>query len=93
MDTLKTKPTSDIYLAAAFSALGATLESVDKTDPRHMQFIFSPRRITTGELSSIEVPTQDLDVIETQWVNKALLVNAVDYSEAIKRLKGVVHSK
>jgi hypothetical protein len=93
MDTLKTKSTSDMGLAAAFFALGATLASVDKTDPRHMQFTFSPRQITTGELASVGIPTQDLDSIELLWANKSLPVNAVEFYDAIKRLKGIVHSK
>ena len=90
---MKNKTTTDIYLASAFSALGATLENVDKTDLRHMEFTFSPKVVSTGEFGNLSLPTQDLDFIETQWVNKNLVVNAVDFSEAIKRLKGVVHSK
>lgn len=89
----KSKKTSDIYLASALSALGAKLEDVDKTDPRHMVFEFSPRTVSDGVLSELKIPTLDLDFIETQWVNRTLQVNASDYAEAIKRLKSVVHSK
>ena len=37
------KKTTDIYLASAMSALGANLEGVDKSDPKHMVFEFSPK--------------------------------------------------
>ena len=94
MNTTKKKPTKDIYLAAAFLAVGAEYDSVDKTDERHMEFYFTPRKV--GEhiaLSGLEIVTQDLDFIEAQWVNKLLMVNAVEYADAIKRMKSVVHSK
>lgn len=87
------KQTSDLYLAAAFSAMGATLENVDKTDPRHMVFEFSPRKVSTGALANIELTTQDLDAIERNWANQILTINAVQFAEAIKRLKSVIHSK
>ena len=86
------KSTKDLYLASAFLSLGAEYNGVDKTDSRHMIFHFLPRKVSTGELSKIDVPTQDLDDIETQWVNGNLLVNAVAFADAIKRMKSVVHS-
>ena len=81
--------TSDVYLAAACLALGYKLETVNRTDPRHMQFEFaSPIQTgTLGELSQLE-----LDVIEVEWANRSLLVNAFDFAEAIKRMKSVIHS-
>jgi hypothetical protein len=71
--------TSDIYYAAALLALGAKLEETDRTDPRHMQFYFSSETI-------------DLEILEVKWANRELVVNAFDYSEAIKRMKSLVHS-
>lgn len=85
--------TTDIYLASALSALGANLENVDKTDPRHMEFEFSPRKASTGALATIDLPIMDLEFIERQWANKTLSVNAVEFADAIKRMKSVVHSK
>ncbi len=85
--------TTDIYFASALSALGANLVNVDKTDPRHMEFEFTPRNASTGALATIELPTMNLDVLERAWANKTLDVNAVEYADAIKRLKSVVHSK
>lgn len=97
---MDTKRTTDIYLASAFSALGAKLEDVDKSDPKHMVFEFSLNKpvFVSGALSQISTEnvvagTLTLGDIETQWVNKCLLVNAVEYAEAIKRLKSVVHTK
>lgn len=85
------KKTTDIYLAAVFSALGANLEHVDRDDPKHMIFEFSPRTVTSDALPKF--PVQDLDEIERSWVNKVLLINAVDLCDAIKRMKSVVHSR
>lgn len=90
-----TKRTTDIYFASALSALGATLESVDKTDVKHMVFEFSlvkPDPVQEPLMAAITTG-KDLDVWENQWANKSLFVNAVDYAEAIKRLKSVVHTK
>ena len=70
------KTTSDIYFAAALLAKGAYLEKIDRTKPRHMTFTFS------GD---------DLDSLEMKWVNKELEVNALDYRDAIQRMKSIVH--
>ena len=87
----KLKKTSDIYFASALLALGAKLENTNKDDPRHMEFEFSSTStIQTGVLSNL---TQlDLDDLESQWVNRTLTCNAFDFSEAIKRMKSIVHS-
>lgn len=85
-----TLATKDIYLAAAFSALGARLDKVDKTDPKHMEFIFTPKpAFQTGALAEL---SQDLESIKLDWTNRALMVNAADYAEAIKRMKSEVHT-
>lgn len=83
------KQTKDIYLAAALLSLGAIYEGADRSDPKHMQFKFSPRKATIG---TAVAQTQDLDFIETQWVNKTLVVNAAEYAAAIKSMKSIVHS-
>lgn len=89
----KEKSTKDLDLAAAFLASGAIYERADKTNPKNMEFFFTPRKASTGAISSLDIPTQDLDFIESQWANKTLLVNAVEYAEAFKRLKSIIHSK
>jgi hypothetical protein len=90
----KMKTTSDIYFAAALSALGAVLDDVDKSDSKHMKFTFTPRTAESfAAKETAAIATQDLDFIEKQWVNETLILNAVRYAEALKRLKSVVHSK
>lgn len=87
------KSTKDIYLSALFLALGAEYEGADRTDPKHIEFYFLPRKAQSTSFSTIEnFVTQDLDTIEKQWVNGESVVNAVAYSEAIKRMKSLVHT-
>jgi len=81
--------TSDVYLASACLALGYKLETVNRTDPRHMQFEFSST-IQTGALG--ELSKLELDEVEVKWANRSLLVNAFDFAEAIKRMKSLIHS-
>jgi len=90
------KSTKDIYLAATWLTLGAKHERTDKTDIRHMEFFFSPKPLfETGTLSgtSINIDGQDLEKIEGDWVNGCVMVNAVQYKDALQRLKAVIHSK
>ena len=82
--------TKDIYLAAALLSLGAVYEGADRTDPKHMQFRFSPRNAQSDAIPSVAV--QDLGAIEAQWVNGTLTVNGPKYAESIKRMKSIVHS-
>ena len=81
--------TSDVYLASACLALGYKLETVNRTDPHHMQFEFSST-IQTGALG--ELSKLELDEVEVKWANRSLLVNAFDFAEAIKRMKSIIHS-
>jgi len=79
------KLTTDIYLAASLMSLGATLESVDKSDPRHM--VFELDNSDTGNLDS------NMDLWENQYVNGVLMVNAFKFKDSIQRLKSVVHTR
>jgi len=92
--TKQIESTKDIYLAAAWMASGAKYEKVDKTDPRHQEFYFS---------STNEEPTPDgsmvlvlkvvnMEEIKEQWVNAELMVNAVQFKEALQRMKSIIHS-
>lgn len=83
------KSTKDIYLSALFLALGAEYEGADRTDPKHIEFYFLPRK---SQMDIDGMVTQDLDTVERLWVNKEINVNAVTYSEAIKRMKSLVHT-
>lgn len=81
--------TSDVYLASACLALGYKLETVNRTDPRHMRFEFSAE-IQTGTLG--ESSKLEMSEVEVKWANRSLTVNAFDFAEAIKRMKSVIHS-
>jgi len=86
-----TKVTTDIYFASALIAMGATLENVDRTDLRHMEFSLS-----MDNLESLhgEDEASYLDVLERHWLNKQGTMGALyNMAEAIKRMKSVVHSK
>lgn len=82
--------TTDIYFAAALSVLGGVLESIDRTDPRHMIFEFKPKTLSNP---LPEAPAVDLDDIERRWANRDLPINAPEYAEAIRRMKFLVHSR
>ena len=93
------KKTKDLYLSAALLALGAELVNVDRTDERHMEFEFSSPKVEGTVLASstdakgyIHI-SEPLSEYETQWANKNLMVNAVAYADAIRRLKSLIHSK
>lgn len=87
------KSTKDLDFAAALLAVGAIYLRADKTNPKDVEFFFAPRKAETGALAQTEFPIQDLDLIESQWTNEILMVNAVKYAAAFKRLKSVIHSK
>lgn len=71
--------TKDLYLAAAILALKVgTLESVDRRDRRHMKFLFAGK---------------DLDRVEADWINRALVVNAADYADGIRKMKSTIHAE
>lgn len=103
MDNKKFKCTTAIGLAASLMAKGAKLESVDKSDPKHMVFCFSDGS-TAGVTSTIidgvtttvsvlaDVAKHNLDVWETAWANETLEVNAVKFWNAVQRLKSIIHS-
>ncbi len=87
--------TSDVSLAAAFLALGYKLSGVDRFNPRHMVFEFesdlAPLRTMVNESAkAVHIPS--IKDVETAWANRTLMVNAVDYSEAMKRMKSLIHS-
>lgn len=69
--------TKDLYLAAAILALKAgTLEDVDRHDRRHMRFLFAGK---------------DLDRVEAKWINRALVVNAADFADGVRKMKSIIH--
>lgn len=89
---IQKKKTKDIYLAAAYMVLGAKLENVDRTDPRHQEFTFSLDKCKVG-FEAVITTGRDLDAFEMDWANATLTVNAVKYKEALQRMKALVHSQ
>ena len=70
--------TKDIYLAAAYLAIGAVLDDVKKDDPRHLRFVFLCDNV-------------ELDV-EDSYINGKLMVSASKYAESIRHLKSIIHA-
>lgn len=93
--------TSDIYFVAAMLSLGSKIESVDKSDPRHMEFFiglpvssvysFESKNLPDGTVVSAGTMT-DFDRYERLWANEELIVNAVAYKNALQRMKSIIHS-
>ncbi|MHA2246911.1 MAG: DUF5659 domain-containing protein [Candidatus Hodarchaeales archaeon] len=73
------KNTRDIYLAAVWMALGAKFIKADRTDPKHQVFYF-------------ESDALDFEDVEKQWTNAELTVNAIQFKDAIQRMKGIIYS-
>ena len=87
--------TTDIYFCAALLALGNKLEKVDKSNPRHMKFLVVRKDHEFESDNLPEVPDtlqSDLEQYENAWVNATLVINAVQFKEAIQRMKSVIHS-
>lgn len=84
--------TSDVYLSAALLALGYKLESIDRKDPRHMIFSFTDTDKSGWSDLQKALHVEDISLVETQWANRSLTVNAFDFAEAIKRMKSLIHS-
>lgn len=99
---MKTKTTTtDIYLASALLALGAKIESTDKSDPRHVKFtlnlvapIYSFQSTLLPDASSVSVnsATNGIEYYENLWANGTLMINAVAFKNAIQQMKSVIHS-
>lgn len=76
--------TSKLYLAAALVSLGAGIRTVDKTDPRHMEFqlTYSAPFVAEDEWFDKQIKS---------WNDRTLMVNAQELVDAIQELKSEVH--
>ena len=88
--------TKDIYLSAVLMALGAKLEATNRTDPRHQEFEFSSvvDDVVIDENKQLDVQHGvDFELVERQYANAELMINAVKFKESLQRMKSVVHSQ
>ena len=86
------RSTRDIYLAAAWMALGAKFVKADRADPKHQIFHFKMER-PEDELGQAITTGLSLTVIEADWLNADLMINAIKFKEAIQRMKGIIYTK
>ena len=97
---MKTKiNSSDIYFVAALLTTGAKIESVDRTDPRHIKFnVTIPEPVMTFTSENLPMGTSlmgtlnGLELYENQWANGVFMVNAISYKNAIQQVKTLIHS-
>lgn len=75
-ETLGEYRTADLYFAAVFKASGIPMIRTDR-EGRRIYFVFKNVR--------------ELKVLQAAWVNSSAVVNAQDYAQAIKQLKGLCH--
>ena len=97
---MKTKiNSSDIYFVAALLTTGAKIESVDRTDPRHIKFnvvrdeisyTFTSEQLPVG--SSVVASVNGLEFYENQWANGAFMVNALHYKNALQQVHTLIHT-
>jgi hypothetical protein len=79
--------TSDIWLAAAYLALGATYERADKSNPRQLIFYFSTYKAPDG------VAYFDFEGVERDWVNGTLSGQLKRYKDSVQHLKSIIYSR
>ncbi len=91
--------TSDIYFVAALLTTGAKIESVDRSDPRHIRFdVFQPDLTYNFQSESLPVggsmtaALNGLEFYENLWVNGNMMVNAIHYKNAIQQVKTLIHT-
>lgn len=85
--------TKDIYLAAAYLAIGAVLDDTIRDDPRHLRFVFDlsgamPVATTIPDL----LEQLKASTIESLYTNGKLMVSASKYAESIRHLKSIIHA-
>jgi len=69
--------TADLYMAAFVEASGVSHRLIDRRDPRRVRFVFPP----------IE------DKLLHAWSTASAMVNAIAYSNSIKKLKRLIHEE
>lgn len=94
MENKNEKQIGDMYLAAALSAYGAEISSIDRTNPKRLKFGFIGGIKEIFIYKSV-VPTRiespSLEDVEIHYANETLMFPP-DYPDAIRRIKTLIHS-
>ena len=69
--------TADLYMAAYVEASGVPHRQIDRRDPRRVRFVFP--KIEESLLNA--------------WSTASAMVNAIAYSNSIKKLKRLIHEE
>ena len=77
--------THNINLAAALISLGAGIQSIDRTNPRKMEFVLCNASPTINDEEAWFHNKKDL------WDKRELLVNGQDFVDARSLLQEEVH--
>jgi len=89
-------PISDMYLASALLAYGATLEKIDRSDEKRQRFCFKDnvKSIYVAEPDNNNVSSllnPKICDIETLFISKSLLFPP-SYPDAIRSIKSAIYS-
>lgn len=94
MEDKDEKGVSDMYLAAALHAYGATLRSIDRSNLRRQNFIFcGPVKriyiINNGAVEPVENPS--LNDVEMAYISERLMFPQ-RYPSSVKTIKLAIHA-
>lgn len=87
---------SDMYLASALLAYGATLAEIDRTDEKRQRFCFrdNVKSVYVIEPDGMNVSSMlnpNISDIETLFISKTLLFPP-NYPDAIRSIKSAIYS-
>jgi hypothetical protein len=84
---------SDMYLAATLLAYGATLDDINRDNPRRLQFVFSDSVdeiwVKAGH-SILRIENPDFETIENRFVGTTL-VFPPNFIDCVKKVKSAIH--
>ena len=82
-----------MYLAATLLAYGATLDDINRDNPRRLQFVFSESVeeiwVQAGH-SILRIETPEFDVLEKHYLGSTL-VFPPRFIDDVKKVKSAIH--
>ena len=84
---------SDMYLAATLLAYGATLESIDRTNPNRQVFSFSGEIEEIWVLSGhsiLRIENPNFETIETRFLG-GTIVFPPTFIDCVRKIKSAIH--